>query len=1031
MKKKYIASFVLACSLFGVPVQAQEYSPSATSEIYDFSGFNDVNILNLFYKVWQDGNRRYPTEAEFEAAGIQAQDLAFIRSHVRRAEIMSRADRLVSKTYETRNLFMNIPMDVGKDGSVGHPEGKFLADVYSMWQYTNLFGSWNHGVFSVPGAWVDAAHRNGTDIMSGIKFFESWNAGGDAEYSSFITQKDSKGKFKWVEPLINCLMYFGSDGINYNWEDISYQEEDIINFHKALWVYAKEVGFDNYHSAIYTASSSLTPANADALFGTKENGKTHDTMLNYSGGAFSYSMGSSVLAAEKAMGTTDGLYAGVWIAGMSGRGWDRVDVGDAHRCGLCLWGEHGQSRFMSYNTGDGQFDTQGNYQRLLERGFSGGYRNPASRPVVSDQNLSWERTATAEALETFAGLAEWIPERSAIQGNLPFGTYFTLGNGDRYFYKGKKSYAGNWYNMGAQDVVPTYRWLIYNTGTTTTANNIEVNYTHLDAYTGGSCIELTGKSNSTGNDIILYKTNLKVSGSNPYAKVAVKTIKDVKATNLYVILKKKDSNAWIEVPVGNVAGTTWEEKTLEVPGLATGDVVERIGLRVKGENKDYQLYVGKLEINDNSKVVPAEVSNLTAEVKQETKSSMAVKLYWNVEAQAKTRAAWDLLYNDEANIHHFEVLYKVGEKGAVQQVGTTTQWATLVPNIEFANATDEPYIGVRAVSTDLKTYSEVQWLKVPRANANNLPERKVTYGNYGVSELDEYSEGVDRARALRYLTDVTTSGAVQNLDYHSDTRVLDGTQYVDALDHVLKVKQGQTVSIYLKAYDSTYGPLFSDSGGPDGLRWCFAGGWIDLNGSGDFDKPLPVERTASEIANGKTDTDPEGERIFFAGKVREGSPEIELSGSTYTFKIPEDATPGPSRLRIVFSDAWFAGMFQPVGYYAKGHSIDFSVEIQGSNPGRVVVDTRDQGEAEEPEGLGGTVDAIEQVKSEVSQAVYADGVLNLQNVEKAWVYSADGKFVKFASENPNSVNLEGLAPGAYIVKMQYQNVMRTAKFLVK
>lgn len=1039
MKKSYIALLAVAAALWGgTPATAQDYSATADSEVYDFTGFNDVNLLNLFYTVWQDG-RRYPTAQEFEAAGIQTADLAFIRSHVRRANIMSRADRLVPETYETRNLFMNIPMDVGKSADVGYPEGKFHADVYSMWQYTNLFGSWNHGIFSVPGAWVDAAHRNGTDIMSGIKFFESWTAGGDAAYSAFITEKDANGKFKWVEPLINCLMYFGSDGINYNWEDNSYSNADIVAFHKALWAYAKEVGFENYHSAIYTSQSGLGAASVDALYGKTETGKTHDLMLNYSSGSFSYYMAQSVLQAEGAMGTTDGLYAGVWIASMANRGWTRIDAGDAHRCGLCLWGEHGQSRFMSYNTGDGIFHTQGNYQRLLERGFSGGYRNPANRPAVSE-NISWERTADSEALETFAGLAQWIPERSAIQGNLPFGTHFTLGNGDRYFFKGKKSYAGDWYNMSSQDVVPTYRWLIYDANTTTVSNSVQVNYTHLDAYTGGSCIELTGASTSTGTDIVLYKTSLKVAGSNPYAKVAVKTLKDVKSTDLYLIVKTEGSDAWQEYAVGNVDGNTWEEKQFDLTNLASGSVIERIGLRVKGENNDYQLYVGKLEINDDATVAPANVKDLYAEVKQETKTSMAIKMYWDVDATAKTRAEWDLVYNDEANISHFEILMKMGEDGKVSQVGTTSQWATLIPNIEFESVNDKPYVGVRALSTDLKTYSPVIWVEVPRAAQSELPEKKEEYGNYGVSQLDPDSEGTGNARTLRFLTDVTTSGATQNLDYHNNFvptdgttwSVADGSQYVDATDHVLKVQQGQTVTINLKAFNSTNGPLYTDTGSPDGLRWCFAGCWMDLNGSGDFDKPLPVERTQSEIANGTTSTDPEGERLFFAGTVRAGSPAIELSGSTYTFTVPTDATPGQSRMRIVFSDAWFAGMFQPVGFTAKGYTIDFGVEIEGNNPGRVVVDTRDAGVADEPEGLGDTGTAINDVNAgEVSKAVVDGDVINFSNVEKAWIYSADGRLVEFVNGNPTQVNAAQHPAGVYLVKMQYENVVRSAKIVIE
>ena len=504
-------------------------SSASTDEIYDFAGFSDENLLNLFYTALQNG-RNYPTMAEFEAAGIQASDIAFVRSHVRRANIMSREDRLIPSTYQERNLWMNIPMDVGSGGAAGYPSDKFVADVYSMWQYTNLFGSWNHSIFQAPGAWVDAAHRNGTDIMSGIKFFESWTAGsGDGAYSALVTKKNANGEFIYVKPLINCLMFFGSDGINYNWEDNSYQNSDIVNFHKALYRYAAEVGFDNYHSGIYTSQSSFTTDNADVLFGTKENGKTHDTMLNYAGGDFSYQIGSTVTAAEQAFGTADGLYTGVWIVGMDRR-WTALDENDqAHKCGVCLWGEHGQSRFMSYNSGDGPYDTQGNYQRLLERGFSGGYRNPATRPAVSNTGNNWEQEGDKLPLSTFAGMATWIPERSAIQGTLPFETHFTLGNGDRYYYKGKMSHSSTWYNMGAQDIVPTYRWLRYKSNTTTVSTDVEINYTHLDAYTGGSCIELTGASTSTGTDIILYKTALE-AGEDVFANVAVKTLKNVKAT---------------------------------------------------------------------------------------------------------------------------------------------------------------------------------------------------------------------------------------------------------------------------------------------------------------------------------------------------------------------------------------------------------------------------------------------------------------------------------------------------------------------
>jgi hypothetical protein len=542
--------------------------------------------------------------------------------------------------------------------------------------------------------------------------------------------------------------------------------------------------------------------------------------------------------------------------------------------------------------------------------------------------------------------------------------------------------------------------------------DLAVNYVHTDAYVGGSAIELSGKAVSTGTDIVLYKTSLK-AGKGAYAKVAVKTGKEgTNPTNLYLILQKK-GGAWVEVPVGNTTGKTWEEMHLDLTSVAEGDVIERIGFRVKGNDNNYKLLVGKLELNDKSTVAPANVKDLNVEVKEETKGSMAMKLYWGVDAIAQDRAKWDLLFNDEANIHHFEILYKVGENGRVSEVGRTTTWSAYLGDIYFDNATDVPYIGVRSVSTDLKTYSPIVWVKVPRAT--NVPDF-VEEDSYGVSAMNPACEGADIARRERYVTDIYSTGAEQNINLTGLGPVKDGSQYADHRDVVLKVRQGQTIKMHIKCAD------FSD-----GLKWCFAGGWMDLNGSGDFDHPLGI--TPFEAGE---ETDPEGERLFKVGKIRAASPEFQTTGINFEFTVPADATPGKSRFRVVFSDAWFAGMFLPTGLHAKGFSMDFGCEIVGTNPGRTAADTRDQGQAEEPEMLEGGVVGVDAVANAgVSQAEYADGVLNLTNVEKAWVYSADGKFVKFASESPEAIDLEGLAPGAYIVKMQYQNVMRTAKFLVK
>lgn len=1008
MKKKVLLStLAMAAFMSAMPsVNAVAADDSKASAVYDFSGFNDVNLINLFYKAYQDG-RKYPTEAEFAAAGIQQSDIAFIRSHVRNKGIIDRSGRLIKDTYEKRNLWMNIPMDVGKDGEVGHPNGRFASDVYSMWNYTNIFGSWNHGFFSAPAAWTDAAHKNGSDIYSGIKFFDTTGGrpDGAGSWIQYCTAKEYDGSFKYVDAIINCLMYFGFDGINYNWEDSGYNRTDIVNFHRALWAKAKENGFDNYRSGIYTSQNSIASTlQAKWLLGDKE-GRTHDLMLNYSSGDFSYQLSSSAKVAIDATGSTDGIYAGMWFVTMN-RGWNRLNADDySKRMNICLWGEHAQSRIWSYNVGADAYEQQANYQYLMERLMSGGNRNPLQRPAVSNTGNEWEvKEGKDKPLQNYAGLATWIPERSSIFGNLPFATNFNLGNGDRYAYKGKKT-AGSWYNMATQDVVPTYRWLVVKPGTQTVSTDIDATFTHADQYIGGSSLLLTGKATAAGTDVVLYKTDLNVSAGTPFAKIAVKSGKEgTNASSLYVIVQKAD-DSWVEAPVGNVTGANWQEVKVALNGVSKSDVIKHIGLRVKGSDNAYKMYVGKLEINDDVKATPAAIKNLTVEVKEETKTSLTAKVFWGVDAKAQKRAAWDLVYNDEANIDHFEVLYKNGENGKVSEVGRTTTWATLVNDIQLG-ATDEPYIGVRSVSTDLKTYSSVEWVKVTRGDIASLPEYSKDL--YDTSQLDKYADGVETAQKTRFVTDVTTAGATGNLNYHGGKAIADGTNYSHPAGHVLKVKQGEKVDLTIKCNVSD-----------DGLRYCFVGGWLDFNCDNRFGpNDINVDKE-------------QGERLFRFGEARHrgGYPEIE-TGKTYSFTVPTNAKPGKSRLRVVFSDLWFENAFLPAGYTSKGFTIDFDVEIYGDNPSRgFLPDIHDQGVADEPENLtGGVVDAINSASQGVSKVEAADGKFNFQNVEKAWVYDASGVLVKYLV-NPTSFDAQQLASGVYLVKMQNGNIIRSQKLV--
>ena len=1007
-KKSTLSAWIIAAMMAMAPVgvTAQTYSSTASTQVFDLSKLGDQTLLEHFAELLDNG-KKYPTDADLTAWGIK-DEVEFIRSHVRKRAIESRADRLLQDTYENRNLFMNIPGGAGKNLG-GYPSKTFANDNFSMWNYTNLFGAWNYGLFQAPGSWADAAHRNGTSIFAGIKFFDHTTGGAANSWASFIMTRNSDGSFRYTHPIINCMRFLGFDGINYNWESTNkYRETNNIAFHKELYRIAKEEGFNDFKIMYYTTNQSLTPYNSSYMWGQKPDERISEVMLNYASSDFSWNIGESVREAERTMGSADGLYAGVWIVSMNRR-WNSLNNTDANRCGICLWGEHAESRFWSYNTGGDAMSRMSNYQEYLERAFSGGNRNPLSRPEIKNYGNEVEAQGGNPPLASFAGLASWIPERTAISGKLPFATHFNTGNGERYNYKGKKT-VGSWYNMSSQDVVPTYRWMVVKPETEVASTDVQPSFTNEDAYTGGAALRLKGVNNATATDVVLFKTNLTPSKGKVVAKVAIKTGKEGNNDSKLSLIVRVNG-AWKAYALGNTENANWTEKKVELNDITAGQKIERIGLRVKDSDADYNVLVGKLELNDDVTATPANVKDLTVQVKEETKNSLSVKAVWGID---KDPGLNPTVYNDEANIDHFEILYKNGENGKVSEVGRTSQWATLVPNIQFTSVDDKPFIGVRSVSTDLKTYSKTQWIAVPRAQQSELPEAQEE--GYGTVELDNAAAGAETARKIRYVQKFQTEGGTKNIDYTANGPAGNETNYVDATSQELEVAQGATVKVKIKGYEATQ---IKDQSNDD-LRYCMGKAWMDFNGDKQFNP-----ENLSENPN-------EGECVVFFGQVRKGVPAQVQQLNEYTFKVPEDAKPGQSRLRLVFCDAWFQGGLTPTGKFNKGFAIDFKVTITGSNAARgAKADTHDKGVADEPELLeGGSTNIISANVGGASQLTVAGGKVVFENVERAWVFSTDGQTVK-SLVNPKSFNTNELPAGVYLVKMQNNNVIRTQKITIK
>ncbi|MCM1348807.1 MAG: T9SS type A sorting domain-containing protein [Firmicutes bacterium] len=1035
MKKTTLfgAAFFAAMSVMTPQMMAQEI-PSASTTVYDFSGWDGRNMLKLFAAAADEG-RAYPTKAEFEAAGIYL-DLEFARSHTRYQPIIAQSaeTNLVPDVFATRRLWMNLPTGAGK-GTGGYPTGEFASDVYTMWNYTHVFGSWNHGFMQAPGSWVDAGHKNGTYMYSGIEFFD-YASGNQSAYTDFIAEKKANGEYKYLDAVLNCLLFLGQDGINYNFEQGA-PNDKLVAFHSALYKRAKEIGFDNFHIGAYTNYQTITAGNAYQLLGDNKKvlsdysseplGHVHDAFLNYSGGDFAWSgVANSLSAAKAAVGTAENVYQGVWIVTMD-RNWKGMNTATTKEMNLVLWGEHSESRFWQFNVGTSQMNAQENYQILQDRTTGGGKRNVLDRPAIANSGHNFQVMAHEQdkQMATWAGFASMIPERSAIQGNLPFNTYFSLGNGEIYFYKGKKTH-GSWYNMAQQDYVPTYRWLLTKKGDmkTKTTDALDVRFSHEEGYVGGNSIRLSGAA--AGSDLVIYKTNLNVTGAVT-ATVALKNLAGAGASHLSLILQKADGS-WVETPYGNTTAGTWEEKTLNVNGLASGDVIKHIGVRIEGAPETYKLYLGQIKLNDGSAAktpAPIAANSFVAEVKKETAKNLSVKLNWSVDDAGYTTEFKErgMVFNDEVNIDHFELFIKNGEDGKVVEVGRPTGWHGFIGDIDLDTYAD-PYIGVRSVSTDLVSASDVEWIRIERyADPTKLPVAKTDL--YMPTYMDPTSNGLEAAYTSRWIEELKTTGATGNLNYVStepagswtgtgDTfkPAEDNTNYVMAED-VLTVKQGEKVTFHIRGHKSS-----------DGIKYCLFKAFIDWDIDYEFDG------SNDEMVWNFGTTNHGASPVNDGGTTRD---KFETEGVDFVVNVPADAREGRSRLRIVACDAWFAGGLNATGAFNKGFALDVPVEIVSAGneqrqPKPGYKELRDKGEADSPE-----FSAIGSVAAEngVSTVTVVDNVAYFTNADKAWFYDMNGRVVKFVADATASANVADLAAGVYVVKMQNGQVIRAAKVVVK
>ncbi|MCF0235385.1 MAG: secretion protein Por, partial [Bacteroidaceae bacterium] len=597
------------------------------------------------------------------------------------------------------------------------PRYNFDGDNFNLWQYVKYHSNWSNGWWRVPGAFNDVAHKNG--VQTGCTYFIDWGAsvGPYTAAGKPLWDLSAKvgGNFVYAEKLVDFLHYYGIDGLTFNPE--GQWGTTLANQFKAFLAechrIAKEKGYtfrvDWYAFVLNTGrlsdNSSKLDANNDEWFHNAATNQPVTDMyfLNYNWREAG--LQASVETAQKHGRSSFDVYAG-FDQQASGYGANGTNAGWAtlmkYPVSIVVWGAHDRSQLYISSTEGGQSDyaVQNEYQKKQEMLFSGGNRNVLALPALKND----QTTASFADLQKWHGYATAVQERSTLN-ETPFVTRFNLGNGAFMNNEGQTTWAHKWYNIGMQDLLPTWRWWIDNgDGRTVPAQSLQADFTYDDAWFGGSCLKLHGATDRS--DMRLFATQWKVESAGDVFRMVYKVNSGTQTHLELMVAKAGEQGAapvFVKKAIADGTQGQWATATFKASdfGLAEGDVIGTVGLSATATPANYELLLGEMAF------VPAAFAEQP--VQPVITSSTVLKRVYN---RADFKVVFDLpfsgtrkaeydnapIYNEEVGAWYYEIWVKQGDQQTL--LTTTTSWAAYVVDAPLDPAQPTFQIGVRTVGRD-------------------------------------------------------------------------------------------------------------------------------------------------------------------------------------------------------------------------------------------------------------------------------------------------------------------------------------------
>ncbi|MDE5800381.1 MAG: secretion protein, partial [Paramuribaculum sp.] len=376
------------------------------------------------------------------------------------------------------------------------------------------------------------------------------------------------------------------------------------------------------------------------------------------------------------------------------------------------------------------------YLNQCETFFTNGVRNPAVH-LATINNKAHRPNENWQGISTYRNAASTINHTIAQEA---FYSFFNLGNGTFFNWKGKRISDNEWYSLGIQDFMPTWRfWFAPKFMQATVAKGsqgLQADFTWEDAYVGGSCLKISGSAdteylhlfksaiipNANNKIVVRYRLlngeadiNLVLSTGN-----APSTVKHT----LKGVLTVAESSAKADQSFDVNSTDRWVTKVFNLSQVqanaykSTAGGIGVIGLEFKNA-KNLELLLGEFGIYPSGSATATEeaISNSqTPAAPQITKTTILASNQYGVDAKmvwtmdgGKGRAAGTPVYNADVNASMYK-MYAQEEGGEETFVGATTSWAGLLYKCPVTLGSNKKVrFGVSAVSADTRTESAISW----------------------------------------------------------------------------------------------------------------------------------------------------------------------------------------------------------------------------------------------------------------------------------------------------------------------------------